>query len=370
MSNTSAFYINTLVIFLISICSCTNAQNDNQLLKKADSLLTIKSFSVINKTGIPPSKSKHDYMSIGPYWWPDPAADNGLPYVRKDGEINPETRNDFTDYVEKKNFISAVKVLAKAYNLSKEKKYAFKGLELINAWFLDDETKMNPNVNYGQYVPGRSEGRCFGIIEFAGLKDITNFLELAKERRVLDKNTEIGMLNWFTEYVNWLQNSKLGKEAIVRENNHGTHYDLQLLNILLYLNKKDAVKKHLLTITKARIFSQIEPDGSQPHELKRTKSFSYSTMNLNAFLELVKLGRKVNINLWEFTSEDGRSVKAAYKYLTTYLTDEKKWEYQQIKSKKHSEEKLIRDLKYISENLKDTSFDKVLQQVNQENNKH
>ena len=400
MKKASVFFKQTAVICFLSICSNFSAQNNtgnilqkeyeeleaekshiinvdkealqnyNEILQKADSLLNRKSFSVVNKTGIPPSKTKHDYMSIGPYWWPNPETANGLPYIRKDGEINPETRNSFTDYVEKKSFISTVKVLTKAYNLSNEKKYAFKNLELINAWFLDDDTKMNPNVNYGQYVPGKSEGRCFGIIEFAGLKAITKFLELAKDRNILDEKTEVGMFNWFTEYINWLQNSKLGKEAIVRENNHGTHYDLQLLDILLYLNKKDVVKKHLSTITKARIFSQIDPDGSQPHELARTTSFSYSTMNLNAFLELVRLGRKVNINLWEFTSEDGRSIKAAYQYLMPYLTDEKKWTYQQIKSKKSSEAKLIRDLNYISENLKDRSFDNVLLQLNQKNNKH
>lgn len=370
---TFAFYIKLLVVLLMSSTSCSNAQknnaNDSQLIQKADSLLTVKPFSVVHKTGIPPSKSKHDYMSIGPYWWPNPNTENGLPYIRKDGEINPETRNNFTDYVEKNNFISAIKILTKAYFYTDEQKYADKGLQLINTWFLEDTTKMNPNVNFGQYVPGKSEGRCFGIIEFGGITAVLQFLELAKANNLLDKKIEEGMFNWFTEYSHWLKNSKLGKEEATRENNHAVHYDTQLLNILLYLDRIEEVKEYLSTTTKARIFQQIEPDGSQPRELARTKSYSYTVMNLSGFLELAELGKKVGVHLWEVESEDGRSIKKAYQYMLPYLTKEKKWEYQQIADIAHSEKKLIADLKHIRKIFKDNSFDEVLYQLNQKNNK-
>lgn len=335
-------------------------ENYQRLLKQADTILDVGVFSVVHKKGIPPSKNKHDYMSIGPYWWPNPNTENGLPYIRKDGEINPETRNNFTDYVEKNNFISAVKILSKAYYISNERKYADKGIQLISAWFLEDATKMNPNVNYGQYVPGKSEGRCFGILEIRGFIEVLKFLELAKDKNVLDKKTEEGMLNWFTEYADWLQSSKLGKEELTRKNNHGTHYDIQLLNILIYLNRIDVVKKYLSIITKARIFQQIEPDGSQPRELARTKSYSYTVMNLGAFLELAELGQKVGVNLWEMESKDGRSIKKAYQYMLPYLTQEKEWQQHQITNKKHSEDKLISNLKNIKRMFKDDSFDNAL----------
>lgn len=335
------------------------------LIQKVDKLVEITNFSVVNKKGIPPSKSKHDYMSIGPYWWPNPDAPDGLPYIRKDGEINPETRDNFTDYTEKNNFIAAVKNLTKAYYFSGNEEYANKNLELIYTWFLDPKTKMNPNVNYGQYVPGRSEGRCFGIIEFGGLLEVIKFLELAKDRNIISKQIEEGMFNWFTDYSNWLKNSPLGKEEATRKNNHATHYDMQLLCILVYLNKIDDVKNYLSTTTKDRIFSQIEPDGSQPLELARTKSFSYSVMNLNGFLELAKLGQKVGVNLWDVASKDGRSIKKGYQYMLPYLTNQKKWEYIQIKDRKHSEEKLIADLKYARKAFNEDAFDEVLLQLNQ-----
>ena len=338
-----------------------------KLIKSADSLLTRPAFSVVNKTGIPPSGDKHDYMSIGPYWWPNPETPDGLPYIRKDGEINPETRNNYTDFIENENFLRAIRDLSNAYYLSDNMSYANRALKLINTWFLNADTKMNPNLNYGQSIPGKNDGRCFGIIEFGGLVEVLKCLEVLEDRNQLDDETKKGMESWLSEYADWLQNSELGKEEATRENNHGTHYDSQLLNILLYLNRADEVKNHLSTITKARIFSQIEPDGSQPRELKRTKSFSYSTMNLHGFMELVRIGQKVGIDLWNIESEDGSSLKKGYQYMVPYLIKEKEWEHKQITSVKSSEAKLIADLNYVSKTLKDTSFDKALHLLNQKN---
>lgn len=390
-----SIYKQAIVLLLLSLSTLTYAQEINiidfeelkiqkklihkkhpeaithykEIIQKANKLLKHKVFSVVNKTGIPPSNSKHDYMSIGPYWWPNPNTKNGLPYVRRDGEVNPETQNNFTDVIEKRKFIYAVKTLCKAYYFSDDIKYAQKNITFINAWFLNEETKMNPNVNYGQYVPGKSKGRSFGIIEFEGLKEVTKFLELVKYRGILNKKTEVGMHNWFTKYSNWLKNSKLGKGAVVRKNNHGTHYDAQLLSILIFLNKTDQVKNHLLTLSIPRIFSQIEPNGSQPLELERTKSFSYSVMNLHGFLELVIIGKRVGVNLWDVVSKDGRSIKSAFQYMVPYLTHKKKWKYQQIKDRTHSEEKLIEDLNTISKVLKDKSFDKTLAVLNNKTSK-
>jgi len=64
------------------------------LLKTADKILkAVKTYSVTKKSQTPPSGSKNDYMSQGPYWWPDPSKPNGLPYIRRDGERNPEINN-------------------------------------------------------------------------------------------------------------------------------------------------------------------------------------------------------------------------------------------------------------------------------------
>ncbi len=69
-----------------------------QLVEKANAVLKAGTvYSVMQKTQLPPSGNKHDYMSQGPYWWPDPSKPDGKPYIRKDGQRNPEI-NGITDH--------------------------------------------------------------------------------------------------------------------------------------------------------------------------------------------------------------------------------------------------------------------------------
>jgi hypothetical protein len=307
-----------------------NSAEKQMILEKADKALTAGPFSVMNKTGIPPSGSKHDYMTWAPYFWPNPDSPNGLPYIRKDGEVNPETRDSFTDYQEKEAFFNAIEILGKAFYYSGNKIYGEKAISLIQTWFLDDETKMNPHLNYGQGIPGVNHGRPFGIIEFGGIRELIECMEILEQGDILDKTTKSGIKNWLREYNNWLQNSELGTMERNTLNNHGTWYDVQMCNILVYLGEHEQIKEILELAKTKRIAGQIEPDGSQPHELVRTKSFSYSTMNLTGLTELAKFGQEEEVDLWNYKTTDGRSIKKAYEFLIPHLESDKKWEYPQL----------------------------------------
>jgi len=67
------------------------------LRTEADEALKAGPFSVMDKKLTPPSGDKHDYMSFGPYWWGGPKKADGLPYIRRDGQVNPEARTVETD---------------------------------------------------------------------------------------------------------------------------------------------------------------------------------------------------------------------------------------------------------------------------------
>src|SRR5215468_1723510 len=71
-------------------------------------------FSVVTKTAAPPSGDKHDYMSQAPYFWADPKSPNGLPYIRRDGERNPEI-NKYPDHKSLDQLENAVETLSLAY---------------------------------------------------------------------------------------------------------------------------------------------------------------------------------------------------------------------------------------------------------------
>lgn len=308
-----------------------NEQSEYQsLLQKADRALEQDILSVTQKKRTPPSGDKHDYLSLAPYWWPDPKKADGLPYIWRDGRVNPTTRGDNVDYPAKDRFFQCVNTLGMAAFYSDNPKYAKKAAAMLEAWFVNPETRMNPNLEYAQGVPGINDGRGLGIIEWSGVESVITPIQLLQAGGYFSESAYQEIVHWFELYLDWLQNSEKGKFESTRENNHGTWYDVQAAGLMLFLGEKAEAAKLLENVKTQRIATQIEPDGRMPHELARSKSFSYSKMNLSAFNKLVFLGRKVGIDLWNYQTPDGRSIAKAQAFLDPYLQGHKKWTYRQL----------------------------------------
>lgn len=159
----------------------------------------------MDKSLTPPSGNKHDYMSVAPYWWPDPSKPDGLPYIRHDGERNPTRNSNETDRRALGEMISVVETLALAYRETAEDRYVAHAAKLLRVRFLDAATKMNPNLDYGQGVPGVNTGRGIGIIDTAGLSDLTEAIGWLKESKDWTEGDEQGMKHWFARYLAWLE---------------------------------------------------------------------------------------------------------------------------------------------------------------------
>lgn len=312
-----------------------------KLINEADKALDEGPFSVMQKKQVAASGDKHDYLSLAPYWWPDPEKKNGLPWIRKDGLVNPMTRGNNVDDPAKDRFITNAQVLSLAYFFSSEKKYAKKVQQLLKVWFLDEATRMNPNLEHAQGIPGKNTGRGFGIIEFSGIAHVITAIEILELKNALPDKMRLGLQGWLNDYLVWLQNSEFGKFAKTRTNNHASLYDVQVVSILRFLKKDEAAKALLNTVFEQRIKHQIEPDGSQPHELKRTKALSYSILNLSALVKLAYHGKKMGVDLWGTTSEDG-DLQKAYDFLFPYLDDTTIWPHEQLGSMEKAIERLRR----------------------------
>lgn len=300
------------------------------LIEKAYLALNEGPYSVVHKKRTPPSGDKHDYLSMGPYWWPDTTKADGLPYIRRDGEINPETRGENVDTDSKNKLFSNVETLGWAFYFTEDEKYAEKAVQLLEAWFVNQETKMNPNLNFAQGIPGICDGRGIGIIDWAGINKIISPVQILDAGGFITENTKMELKTWFEDYLKWLLTSEYGRFEDEYFNNHGTWYDVQVVGIEMLLGKIDLAKERLEQAKTKRIASQIEPDGSQPHELARTKSLGYSTMNLRGFIHLANFGKKVGVDLWNFETADGRSIKQALEFLFPISTGEKTWGHQQL----------------------------------------
>lgn len=53
--------------------------------------------------------------------------------------------------------------------------------------------------------------------------------------------------------------------------------------------------------------------------------------NLQALFTLAALGQRVNVDLWRYETEDGRSLRKALDFLADYADPEKAWPYQDLK---------------------------------------
>ncbi len=302
-----------------------------RLQREADEALNLGPFSVVNKVQVPPSGDKHDYMSLAKYWWPNPVTPNGLPYIRRDGETNPDAnRQDKFDRKTLGLMIKTVTTLALAYLLVEEESYAVHASELLKTWFLYPDTRMNPNLKYAQAIPGAVDGRGTGIIDSRGFAKIIDAVGMLQGSTSWTPQNHQALKVWFSEYLDWLINSKNGQDEANAANNHGTMYDFQVSALALFTGNIDLARKTILKSRIKRIASQIEPDGSQPLELARTKGLDYSVLNLTGLLNLTLLGRHIGINLGEYCTDDGRSIRSALEWITPYLLTPEDWPYKQI----------------------------------------
>ena len=305
----------------------------SRLERDARKALAEGPFSIVNKEVMPPSGDKHDYLSQAPYFWPDPKSPHGLPYVRRDGERNPEI-NKITDHRSLDDLESSVETLALAYYFKGEESYATRAVQLLRAFFLDPATRMNPNLEYAQFIPGVNTGRGIGLIETRGLTRVVDAIGLLAGSKALSAADERGLQSWFGKFLQWMLESKNGREEAAAKNNHGTYYDVQVTSFALFLGRKDLAVGTLQTARQKRITAQIEPDGRQLLELARTKAWGYSNGNLDGLMQLAMLGERVGVDLWNFKTADGRSIRKALDFLVPTALGEQKWQYQELEGVK------------------------------------
>jgi len=315
------------------------------LLRRADAELTREPLSVMMKEKTPASGDKHDYMSQARYFWPDPKQPDGLPYIQRDGESNPELEK--LDRVRLGAFAGRVTTLSLAWYFSGEEKYARKAAELIRVWFFDKATRMNPNLNYAQVVPGRFDdrGRCYGVIDTYSFVEMLDAVQLLEQSEAFTARDSRQLKAWFSQLLDWILTSEQGREESSQKNNHAVAHDAQVIAFAMYADRRDVAERVVREFPERRIYTQIEPDGSQPEELRRTLAFGYSQFNLHHFLDIFTMGRKLGISIDNSTSPDGRNFYKAVDFLTPYLGKElSQWPYEQISDWEGKQQELAADL--------------------------
>ncbi len=269
----------------------------------------------------------HDYYSEATYYWPDPDHPGG-PYVRQDGHANP---GRFMDNKNALNAMSdAVFSLGSAAFLLDNPAYAQRAARVVNAWFVNPKTRMNPNLEYSQAIPGTNTGRAEGVLDGRVFIRAIQGMEFLAATGSWDAKDQLATHRWFEDYLHWLMHSKTGEEEKNSGNNHASWYIGQLAAVANYVGDNSA-QQTAFTFYRDSVFNrQIKKDGSAPREEVRTRSLSYSAFNLEAYSTLCRIAQVQGLDLWTQQAKNGATIATIIDYLAPYLNEPGKWKKEQI----------------------------------------
>lgn len=321
------------------------AQTIKGLMNRADRMLDVQPYSVMQKKEAPASGDIHDYMSLARYFWPDPESPDGLPYINRDGVSNPELQEYDRDRLGA--MADLVSTMSLAWFFTGDEKYAAKAAQQLRVWFLDPATRMNPQMEYAQVAKGHNgnKGRSYGLIDSYSFVDMLDGVALLEASPSFPEADSKALKQWFKEYLKWFLESPQGVEESKAANNHSIAYDVQAVAYAIYAGETQTARQLVATFPRRRIFAQVAPDGSQPEELWRTLAFGYSQYNLSHMIDVILMGKKMGIDIADMRSSDGRSFFSAMDWLAQYVGKKvEDWPYQQISDWDGKQQEFCKDL--------------------------
>ncbi|MEM6321156.1 MAG: alginate lyase family protein [Bacteroidota bacterium] len=292
------------------------------IIAEAVSYLDKKPITVTETVCERSAGTPHDFYSEGDYWWPNSEDPEG-PYIRKDGQTNPE--NFIAHRLAMRDFSRWVASLTAAYKITKDKKYADKALEHLKAWFINANTKMNPNLLYGQAIKGRVTGRGIGIIDTIHLIEVAKSIQVLQQLGYLNRVDYIGLKNWFNEFLTWLTTHPYGLDEKDHGNNHSTWWAAQAA-AFAELAERPEIMEDCRKQYKKLLAAQMDENGGFPDELERTKPFNYSLFNLEGYAVLAEIASTEKDNLWNYSTPNG-TLKQAIDFMLPSIKDKSKWTY-------------------------------------------
>jgi hypothetical protein len=315
-----------VLVRAVMVCAAdidVGAIDRQRILKSADGALKVEPITITKFRAALSEGGANDFYSNGDYWWPDPARPDGLPYIQRDGESNP---NNFAAHrMAVRDMRDAVAALGAAYKISGDDRYVVKAVELLRVFFLEPRTRMNPNLQYAQAIPGRSPGRGIGIIDALHLIEVPMAVGAMEKSAQFPPEVAGGLKKWFGEFGDWMVSSKNGQEEAKAKNNHSVAYFLQLAVYAKFSGDEKKVAECRRQYKAVFLPEQMAVDGSFPQELRRTKPYGYSIFQLDNLIALCQVLSTPQEDLWKFTLADGRGASKGMEFLYPYLADKSKW---------------------------------------------
>ncbi|KAJ7786108.1 chondroitin AC/alginate lyase [Mycena metata] len=242
------------------------------------------------------------------------------PYKVRDGQVNPDVRtlNDPSaiNGVTQSGILNAVAAaMSSGAKRTGGDSFSKNVATSIETFFLAPETKMSPNMEFGQIVRGPETGKqgtFTGILDLRGIICIVNAIEIIQKiGSDWTKERATGMASWMRDYSDWLINSSLGKSTASKANNHVTFYTVQRAAVRMALGDKTGAIEAVSGYFDDEFKDQISASGESPFEAVRTRPFHYRCFNLEAMITLAKIGDTLGQNYWSVQSKYGATIQTA-----------------------------------------------------------
>lgn len=317
------------VLFVAQGCKTSNfdkaaAELGATVVEQADACLAEEPVTVTASCCERSAGGVHDFYSEGDYWWPDPENPDG-PYIRRDGETNPG------NFVEHRHamirFSQIVGSLTSAYLLTGDQKYVERIEDHLRAWFMESDTYMTPNLLYGQAIKGVATGRSIGVIDTIQLMEVSQSLCRLEELGALTEEVLEGSRKWFADYLEWMCTHPYGTKERDAHNNHGTCWAMQAASFAKFTGNQEVLDLCRSKFKDVFMVDQLAQDGSFPEELARTKPYGYSLFNLDAMATICQILSTPEDNLWEYATEDGKTMVQAVEFMYPFVADKGSWPY-------------------------------------------
>ncbi|KAH8922228.1 chondroitin AC/alginate lyase [Atractiella rhizophila] len=303
----------------------------------ADEVAQKGPWSVIWKNAGSPSGDKHDYVSLAPYWWPDCSKAKNTTvlsqaeieakcvYRQRDGKFNPDTREEIDGPSDFGLFTNAVLYNTLAWIIEDKNlpgsgdKYATRAVEWLKIWFLEEETRMNPHLNYAQLIRGlgRNVGAHIGVLDFKSMPKLVSAVLILRQGRsaALTSDIDRGLIAWFDDFVVWLKTSDVAKDERRSMNNHGTFYYNNIVSSQILTGNYSGARQTLDRFFSLQFPGMIDVNGEQPREAIRTRPFHYRAFNLQAMVHNIKLAAFLapsdSPSPWLRTTDGGANIQTA-----------------------------------------------------------
>lgn len=292
-------------------------------LKQAKKALFSEPITVTAETSERSAGGIHDFYSEGDYWWPDPENPDG-PYIRRDGETNPA---NFTAHrLAMIRFSKLVGTLTSAFLLTKNHKYSESAVKHLRAWFITDETKMNPSLLYAQAIEGRVTGRGIGIIDMIQLIEVAQSVRILERENAISSTDLTAVKKWFSQYLTWVTTHPYGIDERDTENNHATCWVMQVAAFAKLTENKELLAYCSNRFKTVLLPNQMALDGSFPLEMSRTKPYGYALFNLDAMTTVCEILSTEDDSLWKFYTPNGKNIRNAIEFMYPFVENKDKWQ--------------------------------------------